>query len=115
MNDEFYNGCIIHRVTSDKLRDLISRAYELSQPQGLGHLQYHGGELPEKELDRLLDVAHHAGWRNVTGRGIHLDYVLGRSVKLSIKCDDEGYFLVDRDKWWYDHSEAQFEELLKVL
>ena len=99
-------------ITRDNLPKVIAKAYELSQPQGMGFLHAKPGEIPDDVLQQIL-VRSDAG-DNQYRKAIRLDYVQGRAIKLGIHFDaDAGsYYLEDTGHGWYDHSDEQWVELL---
>lgn len=99
-------------ITRDNLPKVIAKAYELSQPQGMGFLHAKPGEIPDDVLQQIL-VRSDAG-DNQHRKAIRLDYVQGRAIKLGIHFDaDAGsYYLEDTGHGWYDHSDEQWVELL---
>jgi hypothetical protein len=89
-------------ITGTDLRKFIAKAYDLSQPQGMGCLHFQDGAIPEEMIDKILDVkSSHC----VAG----MDYVLGRAVKMSVY--KKGGRLLIGDNW-YDHNPAQLQILL---
>jgi len=94
-------------VTGVDIKELIKKAYELSKPQGLGFLHYTPGELTEEEVNDILAKSVSNSRYN---KGLHLDYVKGRSLKFHMfqEEDDRVYIYSP----WYDHSDAQLKELL---
>ena len=99
-------------ITRDNLPKVIAKAYELSQPQGMGFLHAKPGEIPDDVLQQIL-VRSDAG-DNQYRKAIRLDYVQGRAIKLGIHFDAEAgsYYLEDTGHGWYDHSDEQWVELL---
>jgi len=99
-------------ITRDNLPKVIAKAYELSQPQGMGFLHAKPGGIPDEVLQQIL-VRSDAG-DNQYRKEIRLDYVQGRAIKLGIGFDAEAgtYYLEDRGNGWYDHSDEQWVELL---
>lgn len=100
-------------ITRDNLPKVIAKAYDLSQPQGMGFLQAQPGAIPHDVLQRMLDHSDSIAdseWR----KGISMDYVQGRAVKLHIHFDTAAgtYYLEDTGRNWYDHSDEQWAELL---
>jgi hypothetical protein len=81
---------------------LVQAAYQLSMPQGLGFLHYQAGGLTDDEAKAFIK----------DGRTpVYLDYVKGRSCKLSVSRDEDGMLYVG-DKW-YDHD--SFDPLFKAM
>lgn len=99
-------------ITRDNLPKVIAKAYELSQPQGMGFLHAKPGDIPDDVLQQILDRSDSAQFD--MNRGVRLDYVQGRAIKLGIHFDaDAGsYYLEDTGHGWYDHSDEQWVELL---
>lgn len=99
-------------ITRDSLPKVIAKAYELSQPQGMGFLHAMGGEIPSDVLHEILvrtDSTDHP-----FRKAVSMDYVQGRAIKLRIHFDpDSGtYYLEDTGNGWYDHSPGQWRVLL---
>ena len=95
----------IIKVPQEKLVALIEKAYDLSRAQGMGVYHYVAGPLPEGQAQAYIDA--------FKGKTIHLDYFMGRAIKLTIFRED-GYYLEDTGGW-FDHSFYDWQELLKVL
>lgn len=91
------------RIPDEKLAVAVRAAYDLSSPQGMGFLHHVPGSMSADDATTLLHNSLDPA------RGIHLDYVAGRAVKLSIRKDEEGYFVYDNGRW-YDHSPEQWED-----
>lgn len=91
------------------LRNTIRKAFELSKPQGMGWYQYDPSHtITDDEIDTW--VQKNGDWR------LALDYVKGRAVKLCIYYDDVVHqrpYIID-DGGWFDHSDADWKELLAV-
>jgi len=80
-------------------------AYELSTPQGMGFFQAKEGGLDQTDAEEAVN-----SYKNDTRIALSLDYLHGRSCKMTIhRTEDGGYKLNDS---WYDHSESQYDELL---
>lgn len=90
---------------------VIGAAYDLSAPRGMGFLHARPGPLSSEELKIVANQPLERCGMN--RQGISLDYVLGRAVKLVILHDpaDDSFYLVDDDRGWHDHTEAQWESL----
>lgn len=99
-------------ITRDNLPKVIAKAYDLSQPQGMGFLHAKPGGIPEDVLQQIL-VRSDAGDDHYR-KAIRLDYVQGRAVKLGIHFDAAAgtYYLEDTGHGWFDHSDAEWVELL---
>ena len=99
-------------VTYHDLRQLVQAAYDLSVPQGRGHLQYQPVTLTQEEIDDIIartqSVEHH----------VVMDYVKGRAVKLTVfKPGEEDINPPEMTAFirneWHDHTEGDMEELLR--
>lgn len=100
---------------AEALPKVIAKAYELSQPQGMGYLHYQEGPIPAAELAKHIERAA----ENLDNtelpylQGLSFDYVLGRAVKLYIGYNPEsGNYFLDMDRW-YDHSDEALAALLE--
>lgn len=91
-------------ITGVDLKKFVQKAYELSQPQGLGFLHYEKGALTDDEAQGIIDSSRPDG-RNA----VSMDYVKGRSIKMHVSRDDGKLFIYNN---WYDHSPHQLKELL---
>lgn len=117
-------------VTDVDLVDFAKDCYEISAPQGMGHLHYREGGLEDSEAAVLVRACEgHPAY------ALSMDYVFGRAVKMwvfrsehfenvDIRLVDasgerrspvgdlvEGRLLI-RD-YWLDHTPEQFAELLE--
>lgn len=106
----------VYDVTGIPLRKIVQAAYDLSRPLGLGSLQYEAGSLTDEEADAIVD--HQNFERGVAV--LHLDYVKGRAVKLTVYRrmeSDSRPNLPDRfiSGPWHDHTSHQLETLLKKI
>jgi hypothetical protein len=90
-------------ITGTDLRKFIAKAYELSEPQGMGFLHFKEGPLDDETIDKILSSK---GSHCVAG----MDYVNGRSVKMAVYA--KGDRLVIGGPGWYDHADFKLEELL---
>lgn len=82
----------------------IRTVYELSCAQGRGFLVDQSSGISREEISPwVADLAR-------AGR-VRLDYIKGRSCKMSLHKHDGRYFV--REGSWYDHTDTQFDELLK--
>lgn len=99
-------------ITRANLPKVIAKAYDLSQPQGMGFLHAKAGGIPDEVLQQILDRSDNAKFD--MNRDVRLDYVQGRAIKLGIGFDAEArtFYLEDRGSGWYDHSDEQWVELL---
>lgn len=92
-------------ITGIDLRKFVSEVYNISNPVGMGFLQYMDGEIPEETLNRIVEQGN-----NNTMLAIHMDYVHGRQCKMTVfKSGDQ----LRAPDFWYDHTEAEYVELLK--
>lgn len=89
-------------ITGVDLKALVKKVYELSSPQGMGFLHFEVEPLSDEEALSLIDDK----------RGIEMDYIKGRACKFSAKYRDGKLVISDS---WYDHSGAQFQELLNAF
>lgn len=86
------------------LRVLVNKAYDLSNPQGMGIFHYTSKPLTEEETDTIVNREFHSSF-NV----ISMDYIKGRSLKFHVRRDEEGMYVGPN---WYDHSTRDYIELL---
>ena len=84
------------------LRKLVANAYSMSQPVGMGFLQYKEGELSEEEITALID-------ENARYDVINMDYVYGRQCKFYVFKQDGQLYIAP---YWYAHTPDQLQELL---
>jgi hypothetical protein len=92
-------------VTGLSLTKMAQAAYDLSGPQGLGHLHYQEGGLSDEEAEAL--------WKRERPDGycaLAMDYVKGRACKFSVHREDGRLYINNR---WFDHSDADLAELLR--
>jgi hypothetical protein len=102
MGDE----CFI-KVSRDRLPDAIKKAFELSQPQGLGFLHHREGPLEEETVQEIIARGHSRLLAD-------MDYVHGRSCKFHVrKADEDGFMLIEPR--WYDHGDYELDALLRDL
>ena len=92
-------------ITGCDLVALVKKAYELSKPQGMGHLQFREGPLTDEQAKFLI--------RETTRYPIDLDYVAGRAVKLTARYNDEGKLMIPAS--WYDHTDDELSQLLQAV
>jgi len=92
-------------IPSDKLREAIAEAYNLSSPQGLGLLHYREEPLDEQTIDEIMPKSGSDG-------NIRMDYVHGRSCKFHIFHQEGKHYVRPH---WYDHNFSQLERLLERL
>jgi hypothetical protein len=90
-------------ITGTDMRAFVKAVYALSVPVGLGILHFIDGELDGDSVDDVLACS---------GRNpAIMDYVRGRACKMTVHEFDGRWFINDR---WFDHSEHQLEQLLKM-
>lgn len=88
----------------DALISTVQKAYELSAPQGMGFIHFRPEPMEHGDAARIIESQGGPS-------GLHLDYVAGRAVKLSIRRYGPTWYLEDNGTW-YDHSEYQWEQLI---
>lgn len=93
------------KITGVDLRQFVMAVYDLSSPQGLGHLQAKVGALDEETVDQIL-----AGHEKRGIEVINMDYVHGRACKMSVWRQGGELWIDNR---WFDHSDEALAELLK--
>ena len=91
-------------VTGVDLRKLIREVYNLSVPQGLGHLHYTPEGLSDDEVNQILS---NTGYTHLA---VAMDYVKGRACKMNVYKEDDRLYIPDK---WFDHTDEQLVELLK--
>ena len=96
-------------ISRDNLPKVIAKAFDLSNPQGMGFLHFKPGGIPEDVLNGILARADES--ENPYRKDISLDYVQGRAVKLSIRYDEGSQQWHLEGDSWYDHGTAAWEEL----
>ena len=89
-------------IPKEKLPLLVREVYERSEPAGMGFLHYKPGPLPQELLEAILSNPDR----------IHMDYVLGRACKMTVRRDGDRYYIAN---YWPDHSPSEFAQLLGVL
>lgn len=92
-------------ITGIDLVEFAKKVYELSVPQGLGHLHYNAEPLTDDEAkslihppDRLYEII------------LDMDYVRGRACKMVVRKQDGKLLIADS---WYDHTDRIFKQLLE--
>lgn len=94
------------KCTDVDLVKLAQEAFRLSVPQGMGFLPFTPEPLSKSEAEQLID-------KNSAYSILSMDYVHGRAVKLTVKKDKDGELSLPDN--WYDHTDAQYAELLKSV
>ncbi len=94
-------------ITGVDLVKFAQKVYDLSVPQGLGFLHFKSGGLSEEDARELIEK-----WENMkpTNTALSMDYVHGRACKMHVRKEGGKLLIADT---WYDHTDSQFEELLK--
>ena len=87
-------------VTNVNMVEFVKKAYELSRPQGMGMMHFKPGPLSDAAAQELIQEDGTAS----------MDYVLGRACKMHVHNRDGRLMINDS---WFDHSDAQFDELLE--
>lgn len=104
---DFSKGFI--EITGANIRDAIKSAYRNSRPQGLGMLHFVPGDLDEETVEliasRPRDLVHGVSM-------VHMDYVHGRAVKMTIYTKDDKMYIAER---WYDHNDTQLQTFLAEI
>jgi hypothetical protein len=85
---------------------VLQAAYDLSIPAGMGVFHFKPGPLSDNEASEIIAMS-------MTDGGINFDYIKGRGLKLFIRKETDGSFSIGDA--WYDHTDAQLKNLLKVL
>lgn len=89
------------KIEKSMLVDLVKAAYDLSKPVGMGFLHFRPEPLTDEQASSYIED-------NGT---VRLDYVNGRSVKMTVFIDKNTKTLYISDSW-YDHSD---DDLLNLL
>lgn len=84
-------------------KDFIRTVHELSHAQGMGFIHERPEPLNDEEMKHWLEQLEEFG-------NTRLDYVRGRSCKMSLHKHDGHYFI--REGSWYDHTDEELEKLL---
>lgn len=92
-------------ITGIDLKEFVKEVYALSKPQGMGILHYQEGELSDTDAQEIIEK-----FKNSERIAISMDYVRGRACKMTVWKENGKLLIVDN---WYDHSDLQFEALLK--
>ena len=91
-------------ITEFNLIDVVKSVYDLSMPQGLGHLQFEERSLTDDEALEIINPCDCIP--------VMMDYVKGRSCKFNVYKRDGRLLIHDV---WYDHSDSDLKELLKRI
>lgn len=89
-------------ITGANMVNLVKQAYAVSRPQGMGLMHYQPGGLTNDEARAIADAKG----------GIHMDYVKGRAVKLSVVTFEGRQYIPN---WWFDHTAEELIELLRAI
>jgi len=100
-------------VTGIDLVKFVKKVYELSRPLGMGFLQFTPDPLTDEQAKGLISVH-----KKDPSIKLSLDYVNGRSCKMTVYKETEGKLFNKKEKLfirdnWYDHTDSQLKELLK--
>ena len=95
------------KVTGVDLRKLIAAVYANSHAQGMGHMHFRAGEMPEKLVEEWLGTVKVSD----TGCILHMDYVLGRACKFGLFRDEDGELWIEKP--WFDHTEMDLARMLR--
>lgn len=87
---------------------LIKKVYELSVPLGMGFLHFMSAPMTDEHAKEILSCQS----EGFSGCILSLDYIQGRSCKFHVYKEKDGLYINDS---WYDHTDAQFNELLKTF
>lgn len=98
-------------ITGVDMVKFIKKVYELSRPLGMGFLHFTPEPLTDKEAKELI-------LKKSDKLKCSLDYVRGRSCKMSVFKEVEGNFLNKKERLfvkepWFDHTDSQLKELLE--
>lgn len=104
--DQFNNrakaGGDVIDISNVDFHKFVKEVYELSQPQGMGHMHFKPGPLSDEQAAQIVGQLEKYG-------SISMDYVNGRACKMHVFMRDGKWQIADK---WYDHSEADLEMLL---
>lgn len=89
-------------ITGVDLVKFVKNVYDLSRPVGMGFLHFTPGPLSDDDAQRCIMPA---GGSLV----VSMDYVHGRGCKMSVW---RKLNRLEIDDAWYDHTDAQLQELL---
>lgn len=101
MSEDYSQGWIDLGVIDPK--EFIRTVHELSAAQGMGFLHDSPNALTDEEMAPWIEQLEQSG-------STRLDYVKGRSAKMSIHKHEGHYFI--RKGSWYDHTDEQLQTLL---
>lgn len=94
-------------ITGVNLVKFVQEVYNLSKPQGMGFMHFTPEPLSDSDAARVIDES-----KNDTFIELSLDYVNGRSCKMTIFKDGDKRFIRDA---WYDHGPSLLKELLEKI
>lgn len=106
MSEKFPGDRFIN-VTDISLTTLISKAYEMSEPLGLGYFHYVPGPLDAATVGELVDTMSK---QLLESKVTRFDYLHGRSMKFTVWQGNDGQRYIRRQ--WYDHSAEAAEHLV---
>lgn len=88
------------------LKKFIQDVYELSAPQGLGHMHYDPKPLSDEEAEQVLER-----FKDRKDIVFTLDYLNGRACKITVWRNEAGTLYIADN--WFDHKKAEFYRLLQ--
>lgn len=94
-------------VTGVPLEKIIRAAYNPSRPQGLGMLHFQPGDLTDEEVAQII-----GRFADSTYTAVGMDYIKGRSIKMTVRKEDGKHFVPNR---WYDHSDGALRTFLETI
>lgn len=89
------------------LKSFVKDVYDLSRPQGMGHLHFTPGPLSDEEAEAIIK-----NWEGNERVAVSMDYVHGRACKMTVFRDAETGALSIHDRW-YDHTPRDLQLLLE--
>lgn len=109
-------------IKEGDITHLVSAAYALSEPVGMGFLHFRPGELDDATLEGILaeadkriqkarerEASQPDYYKDYSAPIVAMDYVHGRCCKFNIWYRGNELFISND---WYDHAGWQFDELL---
>lgn len=88
-------------ITGINLIEFAKKVYELSVPQGLGHLHFTPMPLTNDEANQLINEKERIA--------LDMDYVKGRACKMVVWRKNGKLTIHDS---WYDHTDKTYDKLL---
>lgn len=98
-------------ITGVDMAKFVKKVYELSKPLGMGFLHFTPEPLSDEEAKSLIND-------NDPKIKCSLDYVKGRSCKMTVHKEISGSMFNKKEKLfirspWFDHTDSQLKELLE--